>query len=57
MAIMIPKTLTTTVLAAIPLQEIVPGGEFIEPTTCEIIIFEYYNQFISGLPAGVMKTL
>ena len=55
MAIMIPKTLTTTVLAAIPLQEIVPGGEFIEPTTCEIIIFDYYNQFITGLPAGVMK--
>jgi potassium/hydrogen antiporter len=39
MAIMIPKGLAAAVLAAIPLQKGVVGGEFIETTTYAIILF------------------
>jgi cell volume regulation protein A len=39
MAIMIPKGLAAAVLAAIPLQKGVIGGEFIETTTYSIILF------------------
>lgn len=39
MAIMIPKGLAAAVLAAIPLQKGVTGGEFIETTTYAIILF------------------
>jgi NhaP-type Na+/H+ or K+/H+ antiporter len=39
MAIMIPKGLAAAVLAAIPLQKGVLGGEFIETTTYSIILF------------------
>jgi Na+:H+ antiporter len=39
MAIMIPKGLAAAVLAAIPLQKGVFGGEFIESTTYAIILF------------------
>jgi cell volume regulation protein A len=39
MAIMIPKGLAAAVLAAIPFQKGVIGGEFIETTTYAIILF------------------